>query len=95
MATTTTRRKTKPPSRLARSSSPLPPGSYQTTVSSKYQVVIPKGAREQVGVHPGQKLAVLVKGRSIALVPIPALKDLRGFAPGINLGDIRDEEDRP
>ncbi len=29
-----------------------------TTVSTKYQVVIPKAVRKQLGIHPGQKLHV-------------------------------------
>ena len=87
-----TRRRPKP---RRRAPLVLPPGSHETRVSSKYQVVIPKGARQQVGMRPGQRLAVLVKGRTIALVPIPALEELRGFAPEISLRDIRDEEDCP
>ncbi|MFP3904928.1 MAG: AbrB/MazE/SpoVT family DNA-binding domain-containing protein, partial [Armatimonadota bacterium] len=42
----------------------------QTTVSSKYQVVIPKAVRERIDLQPGQKLAVLLKGDVISLVPI-------------------------
>ena len=34
-----------------------------TVVSSKYQVVIPKQVRERVHLRPGQKLAVIVRGR--------------------------------
>jgi AbrB family looped-hinge helix DNA binding protein len=68
--------------------------SDMTTVSSKYQIVIPKSVREQVRIKPGQKLMVLVKGESITLVPVPSLDELRGFAKGINTEDYRDEEDR-
>ena len=35
----------------------------ETTVSSKYQVVIPKEIRERVGIRPGQKLRVIAKGK--------------------------------
>ena len=56
-----------------------------TVVSSKYQVVIPKEAREHARLRPGQKLAVIVRGKTITLVPIPELEDLIGFAPEISL----------
>ncbi len=65
-----------------------------TTVSSKYQVVIPKSVREQVRIKPGQKLMVLVKGESITLVPVLPLDELEGFVEGINTEGYRDEEDR-
>ena len=64
------------------------------TVSSKYQVVIPKSVREQVGLKPGQKLMVLAKGDSITLVPVLPLDELQGFVKGINTEGYRDEEDR-
>lgn len=65
-----------------------------TTISSRYQVVIPKSARQKTSLKPGQKLIVLVKGDSITLVPVPKLTDLIGFAPEISTEDYRDEEDR-
>lgn len=65
-----------------------------TTVSSKYQVVIPKEVREQVPIKPGQKLAVIVKGKTIHLVPVLPLDELQGFAKGINTEGLRDEVDR-
>jgi AbrB family looped-hinge helix DNA binding protein len=80
--------------RPARDPNIIYPEEHQTTVSSKYQVVIPKRAREEAGIKPGQKLSVLVKDGSVTLVPIPTIDELRGFAPGINLDDIRDHEDR-
>lgn len=64
-----------------------------TVVSSKYQVVIPKQAREQARLRPGQKLAVIVRGKTITLVPIPELEDMIGFAPEISLEGYRDEEE--
>ena len=70
------------------------PATRQTTISSKYQVVIPKAARERLNLKPGQKLAVIVKGGAIHLVPIPSLEDLRGFVKGINIEGFREEEDR-
>lgn len=65
-----------------------------TTVSSKYQVVIPKEVREQIPIEPGQKLAVIVKGGTIHLVPVRPLRELRGIAPNIDMSNIREEVDR-
>ncbi len=66
----------------------------QTTVSSRYRIVIPKAVRESLGLRPGQKLSVILKGGVIHLVPVPELRDLRGLAKGADIGDIRDEADR-
>ena len=54
-----------------------------TTVSTKYQVVIPKTIRERVGVTPGQRLQVFAYDDRIELVPIRSLKKLRGYLKGI------------
>lgn len=66
----------------------------QVTVSSKYQVVIPREVRRQVPVRTGQKLAVIVKEGMIALCPDRPLGALRGFLKGMNVGAIRDKRDR-
>jgi len=64
------------------------------TLSPKNQVVVPKSVREQLKWKPGQRLAVLAKGETACYVPVPSIRSLRGFAPGINLSDIREEVDR-
>ncbi len=66
----------------------------ETTVSSKYQVVIPKSIREKIPLRPGQKLSVIVKGGVISLVPVPTLEELRGLAKGAAREPDREEEDR-
>lgn len=68
--------------------------SSTTVVSSKYQVVIPKRERERLGLKPGQKLSVIVKGRTIHLVPVLPLDALRGIARGASTEGYREEEDR-
>jgi AbrB family looped-hinge helix DNA binding protein len=68
--------------------------SSTTVVSSKYQVVIPKRERERIGLKPGQKLSVIVKGRTIYLVPVLPLEELRGIARGASMEGYREEEDR-
>ena len=66
----------------------------QVTVSSKYQVVIPKEVRRQVPLRMGQKLAVVVKEGVIALVPDRPLAVFRGFIKGSKLGAFREKQDR-
>ena len=64
------------------------------TVSSKYQIVIPKDVRERVRVRPGQRMSVTVKGGVIHLIPVPTLQELRGIARGADTRGVRDKEDR-
>ena len=63
------------------------------TVSSKFQVVIPKEIREDIGVKAGTKMEVIIYGNRIELVPIQPIKNLKGMFKGINT-DISREEDR-
>jgi len=66
----------------------------QTTVSSRYQVVIPKEVRERTGIHPGDKLDVTATRFGIRLVRVPSLDELRGIARGEEVRDLRDKQDR-
>ena len=63
------------------------------TLSSKYQVVIPKEIRDKVGLKVGTVLEVITYGNRIELVPIQPMKNLKGIFKGINT-DIEREEDR-
>ena len=63
------------------------------TISSKYQVVIPKDIRESIGLHVGAKLEVITYGSRIELVPIVPMKKLKGAFKGLNT-DIQREDDR-
>ena len=52
------------------------------TLSSRFQVVIPKDVREHLDLKPGQKLQALsYKGR-VELIPIEAIEAARGFLRG-------------
>ena len=55
-----------------------------TTVSPKFQVVIPKRVREQFGLSPGQTLQVIALPGRIELVPSQPPAALRGFLQGKN-----------
>ncbi len=65
-----------------------------TTISSKYQVVIPKEVRERLHLKPGQRLAVIVRGNVISLVPELPLEELRGYLKGMNTDGLREKVDR-
>ena len=61
-------------------------------VSPKFQIVIPKQVREQIGLRPGQRFQVIpIQGR-IELVPVEPVGSLRGFAKGISTDVPRDED---
>lgn len=62
-------------------------------VSSKYQVVIPKEIRENIGLQVGAKLEIITYGNRIELVPVQPMKKLKGIFKGINT-EIKREEDR-
>jgi len=66
----------------------------QVTVSSKYQVVIPREVRKRLGIRKGQRLSVVVMDDIIELVPDRELSDLKGAFPELSTQDIREEEDR-
>lgn len=65
-----------------------------TTISSKFQIVIPKEIRERMHLTPRQRLQVLEKGGIIALVPEVPLKSLKGVLKGMNKADLREKKDR-
>jgi AbrB family looped-hinge helix DNA binding protein len=64
-----------------------------TTVSSKYQIVIPRKVREQLGIKVGQKVQVLPYEGRIEVIPIVSIKKARGFLKGINT-KVERESDR-
>jgi len=56
----------------------------RATVSTKYQVVIPKKVRDEIGLEPGQKVQVIPYMGRIELIPIKDIKEGRGFLDGID-----------
>lgn len=64
------------------------------TISSKYQVVIPRAIREKWNVKPGQKVRFIVYGNRLEIVPVRDLKTARGFLKGMSSDIEREEEDR-
>ena len=52
------------------------------TLSSKYQISIPKEVREAMDFKPGQQLAFLRVGKSLRLVRVRKIEDFFGTAKG-------------
>lgn len=63
------------------------------TISSKWQVVIPKDVREKLRIRPGQKVQAFAVGDRIELVPVVPLEQLKGFLKGL-VPDFEREPDR-
>ncbi|HEV2363696.1 MAG TPA: AbrB/MazE/SpoVT family DNA-binding domain-containing protein [Caulobacteraceae bacterium] len=64
------------------------------TLSSKFQISIPKSVRSAQGWKPGQRLAFLPRGSTVVLVPVRDPLDLRGIAEGADTTFERDRDDR-
>jgi AbrB family looped-hinge helix DNA binding protein len=64
------------------------------TISSKFQIVIPKDVREKLRLSPRQRLQVVEKGGVISLIPEVSLKSLKGALQGMSKADIREKKDR-
>ena len=63
------------------------------TVSPKFQIVIPKAIRDQLGLTPGQKVQATVYEGRIELIPVRPVKQMRGFLKGIDTR-VKREADR-
>jgi len=66
----------------------------QITISSKYQVVIPKPVRERLGLKPKQRLTVLEKDGMLILIPQLPLHELRGIVSNTDSSGFREKQDR-
>jgi bifunctional DNA-binding transcriptional regulator/antitoxin component of YhaV-PrlF toxin-antitoxin module len=68
--------------------------STTTTLSSKFQILVPKALREQQRWEAGQTFVWIPKGTGVLLMPVPELKDLAGLVKGADATGYRDREDR-
>jgi AbrB family looped-hinge helix DNA binding protein len=57
----------------------------EATLSSKNQIVIPREAREELGVKPGDKLLVVAKDGKVLIMRRPKsfAKAIKGIAKGL------------
>jgi AbrB family looped-hinge helix DNA binding protein len=64
------------------------------TLSSKYQILIPKEVRDAMGFLPGQKFDFVTVGGSVKIVPQRAMRELFGVASGAKSASFtRDRSD--
>jgi AbrB family looped-hinge helix DNA binding protein len=61
-------------------------------VSPKFQVVIPQSVRESMKIRAGERMHVIEYDNRIELIPVRHLKNLRGFAKGIDTSVPRDPD---
>jgi AbrB family looped-hinge helix DNA binding protein len=64
------------------------------TLSSKFQLVLPRGPRERLRLRPGMRFTVLDKGGVIYLVPERPIHAYRGIAAGATPRGLREKKDR-
>ena len=64
------------------------------TVSSNFEISIPKELRDHPALQPGAKVAFIAKPERFAIVPVPKREDLAGMARGANTENYRDRNDR-
>lgn len=64
------------------------------TVSSKFQISIPKAVRNRPTLRPGEKVAFIAKPEGFLIVPAPKREDLAGMARGANTEGHRGRNDR-
>ena len=66
------------------------------TVSSKYQIVIPREARRKLGITSGTRLQAIEEPTGLRLVKELTLQEIPGLLKGLAVQDdaIRGEQDR-
>ncbi len=64
------------------------------TLSSKFQISIPKAVREEQHWQAGQEFVFIPKGEGVLLMPVPELDQLAGIAKGARKDGYRDWTNR-
>jgi AbrB family looped-hinge helix DNA binding protein len=62
------------------------------TLSSKYQVVIPRSVRTRLGLKPGMKLQVVEYNGRIEFIPVRKAAELRGLSRGLEPLIVRETD---
>ena len=63
------------------------------TLSSKFQILVPKDVRESLNLKPGQKLDFIQVGPTIRIVPQCTMRELFGVAAHVEAPFARDRSD--
>lgn len=73
----------------------IPAMATTATLSSKFQISIPKRVREEQQWAAGQEFVFIPKGKGVLLIPVPTLAQLAGIAKRAKCKDgYRDRKDR-
>ena len=64
------------------------------TLSSKFQISVPKAVREEQHWEAGQEFVFIPKGKGVLVMPVPEMAQLAGIARGARTDDVRDRMDR-
>ncbi len=64
------------------------------TISSKYQVVIPRPIREQFNLKPGQKIVFIPYKDTLRVVIVPPIEEAEGLFAGIDSDPQREKDER-
>jgi AbrB family looped-hinge helix DNA binding protein len=62
------------------------------TVSSKFQVVIPKEIRRKLGIEAGQKFRIVEYQGRIEFIPDRDIGQLKGFLKGLDTTVVREKD---
>ena len=65
-----------------------------TTLSSKFQISIPKAIRTAQRWEAGMTFTFIPKGAGVLLMPVPKIEALQGIARTASVSDYRDRSDR-
>lgn len=64
------------------------------TLSSKFQVSVPKEVREALQLKAGQKMVFINTGSAIKLLAQPTMAELAGIARGASTAGVRERDER-
>jgi hypothetical protein len=64
------------------------------TLSSKYQISLPKSVCEDQDWFVGQQFAFIPKGKGMLMMPVPSLIELQGIAEGADIANVRDRNNK-
>jgi AbrB family looped-hinge helix DNA binding protein len=68
--------------------------SSTATLSSKFQISIPKAVRDEFHWEAGQEFVFIPKDKGVLVMPVPELHELAGMAKGARKEGYRDRKDR-
>ncbi len=64
------------------------------TISSKFQISVPKKIRDLLHIKPRQQFIFIPRGNCLVLVPKRDMAEVRGLLAGANTENVRDRSDR-